>query len=89
MCIWILWLSKLAEFLQSPFPLPSILLNDNQTAQNTANGTANIDRMRHVDALSKHIGIKYMFITELIDREIIQLEHIASAKNILEGKTLT
>ena len=25
-----------------------------------------------------------MFITELIDREIIQLEHIASAKNIAD-----
>ena len=62
-------------------------MNDNITAQNLAQGEATLNRMKHIDALSKHMGIRYHWIRELIDAKLIELKHVSSAEN--EGDLFT
>ena len=76
-----LWLSKLANIFNEHFPVPVIIYNDNQTAQNMVQNKAKITKMKHIDALKKHIGIKYMFIKELYNLGVVDLVHVASADN--------
>jgi len=83
----IIWTKRLAEFFNEEFPKPAILMNDNITAQNLAQGEATLNRMKHIDALSKHMGIRYHWIRELIDAKLIELKHVSSAEN--EGDLFT
>ena len=80
-------MKRLAEFFNEEFPKPAILMNDNITAQNLAQGKATLNRMKHIDALSKHMGVRYHWIRELIDAKLIELKHVSSSEN--EGDLFT
>ena len=56
-------------------------MNDNITAQNLAHGEMTLNRMKHIDALSKHSGIRYHWIRELILAGLIELKHVSSENN--------
>ena len=77
----IIWTKRLAEFFKEDFPKPAVLLNDNVTAQNLANGEMTLNRTKHIDALSKHSGIRYHWIRELIIAGLIELKHVSSLNN--------
>ena len=77
----IIWVSRLAQFFGEPFPSPALLRNDNMTAQNIANGKAELKRMKHIDAFSKHTGIRYHWIKELIEAGLIRLVHEKTETN--------
>ncbi len=77
----IIWTKRLAKFFKEEFPEPAILLNDNITAQNLAHGEMTLNRMKHIDALSKHSGIRYHWIRELITQGLIELQHVSSVMN--------
>ena len=77
----IIWTKRLAEFFNENFPAPATLLNDNITAQNLAHGEMTLNRMKHIDALSKHSGIRYHWIRELILAGLIELKHVSSENN--------
>lgn len=77
----IIWVKRMAEFFNEPFPEPALLKNDNITAQNIATGEATLNRMKHIGAMSKHMGVRYHWIRELIDANIIVLVHEKSENN--------
>ncbi len=60
---------------------PAVIWNDNLTAQNIAHGEMTLNRIKHVDALSKHSGIRYHWIRELILAGLIELKHVSSSDN--------
>ena len=49
--------------------------------KNLANGEMTLHRTKHIDALSKHSGIRYHWIRELIIAELIELKHVSSLNN--------
>lgn len=59
------------------FPDPAIINNDNQTAENLAQGVARLDRTKHIDT-------RYHFIKECIALGIIKLLHIPREKNLAD-----
>lgn len=77
----IIWTKRLAKFFKEEFPEPAVIWNDNLTAQNIAHGEMTLNRMKHVDALSKHSGIRYHWIRELILAGLIELKHVSSSDN--------
>jgi hypothetical protein len=77
----IIWTRRLAEFFKEEFPQPAILLNDNITAQNLADGEMTLNRMKHIDALKKHSGVRFHWIRELIADGLIELKHVSSQDN--------
>ena len=77
----ILWLKKIAAIFKEEFPEPAILFNDNLTAQGMAEGTCKPKRMRHIDALSKFVEVKFNFIKEVINWGVVKLVHIDTSLN--------
>ena len=77
----IIWTRRLAEFFKEEFPQPAILLNDNITAQNLAAGEMTLNRMKHIDAMKKHAGVRFHWIRELIADGLIELKHVSSEDN--------
>ena len=56
-------------------------MNDNITAQNLADGEMTLNRMKHIDALKKHSGVRFHWIRELIADGLIELKHVSSQDN--------
>ena len=46
-----------------------------------AEGTCKPKRMRHIDALSKFVGVKFNFIKEVINWGVVKLVHIDTSLN--------
>ena len=77
----ILWAKGLAKFFKCPFPEPAELRCDNVTAKHMAEGKAKLNRTKHIDALRKHIGVKYHFIRELVDFNVLSLTYVDTTQN--------
>jgi hypothetical protein len=77
----ILWAKGLAKFFKCPFPKPADLRCDNVTAKHMAEGKAKQNRTKHIDALRKHIGVKYHFIRELVDFGELSLTYVDTTQN--------
>ena len=71
------WLKKVAKALNIKFPKPAVINNDNQTAENLAQGVAKLNRTKHIDT-------RYHFIKECIALGIIKLLHIPREKNLAD-----
>ena len=46
-----------------------------------AEGKAKLNRTKHIDALRKHIGVKYHFIRELVDFNVLSLTYVDTTQN--------
>ena len=71
------WLKKVSKALNIKFPEPAVINNDNQTAENLAQGVAKLNRTKHIDT-------RYHFIKECITLGIIKLLHIPREKNLAD-----
>ena len=84
----ILWLAKLSNLFQEPFPKPCMLFNDNQTVENIVQQKVHINKMKHIKGLAlfnkKFADVKYHFIMECIQLNIIQLQYVKSQDNLAD-----
>ena len=69
---WMIWLKQLQEELEIEFNLPLTLYSDSQSALFQVKDPACRPKAKHID-------IKYHFIKDLVESDIILPKHVASA----------
>lgn len=76
----VIWTTQLLKELRYDIKLPIIIYCDNQSAQLLANSSG----FRH---RTKHIDIKYHFIREKVELNVIKIEYITTTKNVADSLT--
>lgn len=73
-CQEILWIRRVLEESGVPTSGPTLVRSDNVSGKNWADG-------EKLPARAKHIDVRYHFIRDLVQKEIVQVEHVSTDDN--------
>ena len=74
------WLQQLLQELQCTFINPMIIFEDNKACIDFTKNPSNHQK-------TKHISVRYHFIRDLVQRQLLQLNPIPSADNVADIMT--